>query len=126
MATATDQSTSVSSTLGQFYKDKSSAIANSGSDPSFTGIQAGLDYDELLRRATEDDMGGADPTTAAAVEQVHEAVAAIREYEMSTRTRLDLYSNMVSEYSTESEYHYDRAAFLTSLLSATTRVPYLE
>lgn len=126
MATATDQSTRVSSTLGQFYKDKSYAISNGGSGPSFTDIQAGLNYDELLRRATEDDMGGADPTTAAAVEQVHEAVAAIREYEMSTRTRLDLYSNMSSEYATESEYHYDRAAFLTSLLNATTRVPYLE
>jgi hypothetical protein len=126
MTTATEQSTSISSTLGQFYKEKSVSISTNGADPSFASIQAGLDYDELLRRSSEDDMGSADPTTAAAVEQVHEAVAAMREYEMSSRTRLDLYTNMASEYTTESEYYYDRATFLTSLLNATNRVPYLE
>lgn len=126
MTTASEQSVSISLAMADFYKQKSLSISAAGIDPLFKDSETLLTYDELLRRATQDYTGTADPATAAAVEQAHEAVAALREYEMSTRTRLDLYSNMAAEYSEEALYYEDRSKFLTSLLNQETRVPYLE
>lgn len=126
MTTASQQSTAVSQLLSDFYKGRSLAILDQGTDPQFSDYANTVEYDELVRRAAQDYTGSADPATAAAVEQAHEAIAALREYEMSTRTRLDLYANMASEYSSEGEYHADRAKFMTSLLDSSTRVPYLE
>ena len=126
MATASEQSKAISSALSQFYKSKSSSIGLDGSDPVFSTLEEKLVYDELLRRATQDYSGSADASTAVAVEQVHEALAALREQEMASRSRSDLYSNMIAEYYKESNYYSDRATFLTSVLDQETRVPYLE
>lgn len=126
MTTASEQSQAISSAMSAFYKAKSSSIAAGGVDPLFSGVEESLVFDELLRRSTQDYTGSADPSTAAAVEQTHEAVAALRENEMASRSRSDLYSNMASEYSEESLYYQDRAKFLTALLNQEARVPYLE
>lgn len=125
MTTASAQSQAISTSIADFYKLKSESISGTGADPAQSLLETGLDYDELLRRSSQDYTGSADPSTAAAVEQTHEAVAVLRELEMATRGRADLYSNMASEYSEESLYYQDRARFLTALLDQEARVPYL-
>ena len=125
MSTLTDQSLAISNTLSAFYKQRSSYLQGSGDDPSLSDYYETLSYDELLRRSSLDYTGAADASTAAAVEQTHEAVASVRENEIASKSRLDIYSDMVSEYGNESLYHADRAKFLTSLLSRESRVPYL-
>lgn len=125
MSTLTEQSLAISNGLSAFYKQRASYIHGGGSDISIADYYDSLSYDELLQRASLDYTGAADSSTAAAVEQTHEAVANIRENDIASKSRLDIYSDMASEYYAESLYHADRAKFLTSLLSRESRVPYL-
>ena len=125
MTTASQQSRDISTSLGTFYQAKSSSVSATGADPSTTDLVSSLRYEELLRRSSQDYTGAADPSTAAAVEQAHEAAAVIREVDLCNKSRADLYGDVSSEYSTEAAYHNDRATFLTSLLNQETRVPYL-
>ena len=126
MATASEQSKAISNALAELYKGRSQSIGLGGDDPAFSTIENRLVYDELLRRATQDYSGAADAATAVSVEQVHEVVAVLREHGLASRTRYELYGNMASEYSSESDYYADRATFLTSILDKETIVPYLE
>lgn len=112
--------------LSAYFKALAQYLRAGGSHPSLDSVVDSIDYSELLRRATQDANGTADAATAAAVEEVHVAVATLREISMASRTKNELYLAMSSEDDMLSEYHLDKAKFHSSLLEGSSRVPYLQ
>lgn len=120
-----DQLITSNGALSGYYRQLAEYLLSGGTLPEFQDFLQDLEYDELLRRATQDASGSPSPTTATAVEEVHNNAAHAREYAMGSRNKAELYLAMQSEYLQSSEYHLDRAALLASLLRGQTKVPYL-
>lgn len=120
------QLTANNQALAAYFKALAQYLRAGGSLPGVDSVVDAIDYSELLRRATQDANGTADPATATAVEEVHMAAATLREISMASRTKNELYLAMSSEGDSLSEYHLDKAKFHASLLEGSSKVSYLQ
>ncbi len=120
-----DQLTKSNDALSAYYKAVSDYIASNSNPPDFATVLALLEYDELLRKASQQASGTADVSTAVAVEETHNNVAHIREFSMTSKGKADLYQDIQSEYEQSADYHKDRSSLLASMLKGLSQVPYL-
>lgn len=122
---AEDQLIKANKALAEYYRQLSAYLGSYSNLPDFSAVVDGLSYEELLRRAQQDANGTAHHSTAAAVEELHNSAAHVREYAMTVIGKTGIYLSAQSEYDQSADYHEDRAALMSSLLRGATKVPYL-
>lgn len=121
-----DQLSKTNLALAEYYEKISDDVLSGAGADDFGKYIDRIEYDEILRRASLDAMGPADPATAVAVEEVHNSAAHVREYSMTVRRKSEIYTSIAGEYSQSADYHKDRAVLLTSILKGETKIGYLQ
>ncbi len=98
--------------LNKYLLDTTGAIK----PPEFIKIIEKLDYSELHRMTFVRSNDAASYENGAAIENVHQMVALIREYSMANKRKTDIYVDAGSESNRESEFYSNMKVFWSSML----------
>jgi hypothetical protein len=84
--------------------------------PDFSDVIDVLDYSELHRMTYIRATDSASYENGAAIENVHQMAALIREYDISSKRKSDYYTDASAEANRESDYYANMKTFWVSML----------
>ena len=106
--------------LASYYNDLSKYLVDTTGTvlpPEFQDVVDKLDFSELHRMTFSKTNDAASYENGAAVENVHQMVAVIREFDMASKRKTDYYTDGGSEANRESDYYSNMKVFWVSMLS---------
>lgn len=113
---AIGQAQSANNVFAQFFSDVYQAHFGTGDFPEFSDVVASLDYSELHRIAVNGQMGNANYSDAAAIDNVHQMVAVGREYGLRTKGKLQYYGDGQNDALNESNFHATMKTMYVNML----------
>lgn len=105
--------------LASFFNDLSKYLADTTGlilPPKFQTVVDGLDYSELHRMTYARTNDAASYENGAAIENVHQMVSLIREFDMASKRKTDYYVDGASEANRESDFYANMKVFWVSML----------
>jgi hypothetical protein len=84
--------------------------------PDFVTVAETLDYSELHRMTYVRAEDSASYENGAAIENTHQMIAFVREYNMANKRKSDFYVDASAEANRESEYYSNMKVFWVSML----------
>lgn len=116
---ALGQAESANDELASFFNDLSKYLVDttgSITPPDFQTVIDTLDYSELHRLTFVRVNDAASYENGAAIENVHQMVALIREFGMASKRKTDYYRDSASEANRESDFYANMKVFWVSML----------
>lgn len=113
---AVGQVQAANNTFSEFFAAVAAYLSDGGVCPEFSDSVASLDYSELLRTAKMGQTGSANYPGAAAVENVHQIAAVVREYGLRSKGKAQYYDDGQSDAANESDFYDSMSSFYSSML----------
>lgn len=116
---ATGQAESANDQLAGFFNDLNKYLVDTTGavlPPEFQPVIDSLDYSELHRMTFIRTSDSASYENGAAIENVHQMVSLIREFDMASKRKTDYYRDAASEANRESDYYSNMKVFWVSML----------
>jgi hypothetical protein len=117
---AVGQAENANDKLAQFFSDMNKFVKDlTGATlpPEFADTVSEFDYSELHRMTISRISDSASFENGAAIENIHQMTAIMREYNLRQKGRLQYYTDAESEYLTESDYYSAAKVFWVNMLS---------
>lgn len=114
---AIGQAQDANNAFAEFFAGVYQFLANGGSCPEFSDFLERMDYSELLRIAVSGQTGSPSYPGAAAVENVHQIVAVLREYGLRTKGKNQYYEDGQSDVLNESNFYATMKIHWVSMLN---------
>jgi hypothetical protein len=116
---ALGQAETANDKLAEFYNDLYKYLKDdtgSVEPPDFSNVIDVLDYSELHRMTYIRADDSASYENGAAIENVHQMAALIREFDISSKRKSDYYTDASAEANRESDYYANMKVFWVSML----------
>ena len=110
--TANEEMASFFNKLNKYLVDDTGLVL----PPVFQEVVDKLDYSELHRMTFVRTNDAASYENGAAIENVHQMVAIIREFDMASKRKVDYYVDAGAEANRESDYYANMKVFWSSML----------
>lgn len=111
--TSNDKMSEYFNDLNKYMVDTTGGV----SPPDFQDVIDAVDYSELHRMTYVRAEDSASYENGAAIENTHQCVALIREFDMASKRKTDYYTEGASEANRESEHYANLKVYWTSMLS---------
>lgn len=113
---ALGQAQSANGAFAQFFAGVSQALTSGSATPEFSDFTGQLDYSELLRLSKTDELNSASYPGAAAVENIHQMAAVLREYGLRTKGKNQYYQDGISDAQNESDFYNNQKTHYAGML----------
>ena len=113
------QAQSANNSLAQYFNSLYLGLIDTTGSviiPDFSTVPDGFDYSELLRVTTQSVDDPANYPNGAAIENVHNMMAIIREFDMRQKNKVDYYTDGSNNALSDSNYYTTISMFWTGVL----------